>query len=160
MGVESVSVARALTHAYTFKISCHSPILAYCCQLWNPWKAKDIQTIEAIQRSLHTKSLKYSTSLNYWVRLHELKLYSIQRRRERYIIIYIWKITQHMVPNIDGTIGHPIKTRKHQRHGTQCVIQYPTNTNRAQFHSGKCNNCVWASIVQLVAKISERHRKC
>ena len=35
---------------------------------------------------------------------HELKLYSLQRRRERYIIIYIWKITQHMVPIIDGTM--------------------------------------------------------
>ena len=37
-----------------------------------------------------------------------------------------------MVPNIDGTIGHTIKTRKHPRHGTQCVIQYPTNRNPAQ----------------------------
>ena len=38
-----------------------------------------------------------------------------------------------MVPNIDDTIGHTIKTRKHPRHGTQCVIQYPTNRNPAQF---------------------------
>ena len=37
-----------------------------------------------------------------------------------------------MVPNFDGTMGHKIKTRKHQRHGTQCVIQYPTNRNPAQ----------------------------
>ena len=37
-----------------------------------------------------------------------------------------------MVPNIDGTIGHTIKTRKHPRHGTQCVIQNPTNRNPAQ----------------------------
>ena len=37
-----------------------------------------------------------------------------------------------MVPNIDGTMGHKIKTRKHLRHGTQCVIQYPTNRNPAQ----------------------------
>ena len=37
-----------------------------------------------------------------------------------------------MVPNIDGTMGHKIKIRKHQRHGTQCVIQYPTNRNPAQ----------------------------
>ena len=48
------------------------------------------------------------------------------------IIIYIWKITQHIVPNIDGAIGHEIKTRKHTRHGTQCVIQYRTNRNPAQ----------------------------
>ena len=37
-----------------------------------------------------------------------------------------------MVPNIDGTMGHKIKTRKHPRHGTQCVIQYPTKRNPAQ----------------------------
>ena len=37
-----------------------------------------------------------------------------------------------MVPNIDGTMGHKIKTRKHPKHGTQCVIQYPTKRNPAQ----------------------------
>ena len=37
-----------------------------------------------------------------------------------------------MVPNIDGTMGYKIKTRKHTRHGTQRVIQYPTNRNPAQ----------------------------
>ena len=58
--------------------------------------------------------------------------YTLQRRREHYMIIYIWKITQHMVPNIDGTMGHKIKTRKHPRQGTQCVIQYPTNRNPGQ----------------------------
>ena len=25
------------------------PLLEYCCQIWNPWKTKDIQAIEAIQ---------------------------------------------------------------------------------------------------------------
>ena len=37
-----------------------------------------------------------------------------------------------MVPNINGTMGHKIKTRKHPRHGTQCVIQQPANRNPAQ----------------------------
>ena len=37
-----------------------------------------------------------------------------------------------MVPNIDGTMGPTIKTRKHPRYGTQCAIQYPTNRNPAQ----------------------------
>ena len=76
------------------------PLLEYCCQLWNPWKAKDIQAIEAIQRTF-TYKITEVQHFDYWERLHELKLYSLQRRRERYIIIYIWKITQHMVPNID-----------------------------------------------------------
>ena len=107
------------------------PILKYCCQLWNPWKAKDIQAIEAIQRTF-TYKITEVRHLNYWERLHLLKLYSLQRRRERYIMIYIWKITQHMVPNTDGTMGHKIKPRKHPRHGTRCVIQYRTNRNPAQ----------------------------
>ena len=72
---------------------------------------------------------------NYWERLHEFKSYSLQRRRGRYIniiIIYIWKITQHMATNINGTMGNKIKTIKHWRHRTQYVIQYPTNRNPAQ----------------------------
>ena len=93
------------------------PLLEYCFQFWNPWKAKDIQAIEAFLRTLTYKVTEVQ-HLNYWERLHELKLYSLQRRRKRYIIIYIWKITQHMVPNIDGTMGHTIKTRKPQRHAT------------------------------------------
>ena len=65
-----------------------SSLLEYCCQLWNPRKEKDIQAIEAI---LLTSTYKITEvqHLNYWERLHELKLYSLQRCRERYIIIYI-----------------------------------------------------------------------
>ena len=97
------------------------PILEYCCQLQNRWKAKHIQAIEAIQRTCAYKITEVQ-HLNYQERLHELKIYSLQRRRESYIIIYIWKITQHMVPNIDGTMGHKIIFKEHRRHGTQCVI--------------------------------------
>ena len=89
------------------------PLLEYCCQLWVPWKAKDIQAIEAIQRTFTFKITEVQ-HLNYYERLHELKLYSLQRRCERYIIIYIQKITQHMVPNISGTIGHTKKTENIQ----------------------------------------------
>ena len=45
-----------------------------------------------------------------------------------------------MVQNIDGTLGRKIKTRKHPRHGTQCVIQNPTNRNQEQ--SLQENNCI------------------
>ena len=68
------------------------PLLEYCCQPWNPWKAKDIQTIEAIQRTFTYETIEVQ-HLNYWEILHKLKLYSLQIRRERYIIIFIWKIT-------------------------------------------------------------------
>ena len=135
------------------------PLLEYCCQLWNPWKAKDIQAIEAIQRTF-TYKISEVQRLNYWERLHELKLYSLQRRRERYIIIYIRKITQHMVLNIDGTIGHTIKTRKHPRHGTPVRYSVSNKQKPSTIPSRECNNSISASVVQLVAELSERHRKC
>ena len=47
------------------------PLLEYCCQLWNLWKAKDIQAIEAIQRTF-TYKITEVQHLNYWERLHEL----------------------------------------------------------------------------------------
>ena len=65
------------------------PLLEYCCQLWNPWKAKDIQAIEAFQRTFTYKIIE-EKHLKYWERLHELKLCSLQKGRERYIIVNIW----------------------------------------------------------------------
>ena len=38
--------------------------------------------------------------LDYWAQLKKLHLYSLERRRERYIIIYIWRILEHQVPDI------------------------------------------------------------
>ena len=39
------------------------------------------------------------SDLSYWDRLTALKLQSLQRRRERYIIIHIWKTITGYVPN-------------------------------------------------------------
>ena len=82
MGVESVSVSLMLTLLKSLVIS----LLEYCCQLWNPCKAKDIKAIEAIQRTF-TYKITEVQHLNYWERLHELKLYPFQRRRERYMLV-------------------------------------------------------------------------
>ena len=111
MGVERDFLERERSLMLTLLKSLVIPLLEYICQLRNPWKAKDILAIEAIQRTF-TYNITEVQHLNYLERLRELKLYSLQRRRERYIIRYIWKITQHMVPNIDGTMGHKIKNRK------------------------------------------------
>ena len=38
-------------------------------------------------------------NMNYWERLNHLKMYSEQRRLERYRILYAWKVMQGLVPN-------------------------------------------------------------
>ncbi|KAG0710230.1 RNA-directed DNA polymerase from mobile element jockey [Chionoecetes opilio] len=74
------------------------PLLDYCCQLWSPHKRGDIQLLEVVQRSF-TRQIRGMRDLSYWDRLRELGLNSQQRRRDRYRIIYMWKILEGQVPN-------------------------------------------------------------
>ena len=65
--------------------------LEYCCILWNPQAVDLIQKIEAVQRAF-TRKISGLEHLDYWERLRALGMMSLQRRRERYIIIHMWKI--------------------------------------------------------------------
>ena len=110
------------------------PLLEYCCKLWKSWKSKDIQAMEAIQRTF-TYKMTGVQHLNTGKSTRTQILLSPKTQCTLYTVIvyiYICKITQHIEPNINGTMGHKIKIRKHPRHITQCVIQYPSNRNPAQ----------------------------
>ena len=47
-----------------------------------------------------TRKIHGTYGLNYWERLRKFNLFSLQRRRERYQIIYVWKILEKIVPNV------------------------------------------------------------
>ena len=72
--------------------------LEYYCPLWNPGKVTDIQLIEGIQRTF-TDRRSALQDLSYWERLAHLKLMSLQRRRERYVVLIMWKILHKVIPN-------------------------------------------------------------
>ena len=48
--------------------------------------------------------------------------------------MYIWKLTQHMVPNIEGIEEHQLKTRSLLWHRTRCVIYRVPNIQRPSQH--------------------------
>ena len=73
-------------------------ILEYCCPLWNPSSPSDIQLLEGVQRTF-TSRISGVQHLDYWDRLKALRLMSLQRRRERYIILQVWKILHALSPN-------------------------------------------------------------
>ena len=50
--------------------------------------------------------------------LEKLKIYSLERRRECYRIIYIWKILENILPNINKKI----KAVPNERRGRLCAI--------------------------------------
>ena len=75
--------------------------LEYCCPLWNPsgpGSLTAIKLLEGVQRTF-TAKISSLSHLNYWQRLKHLNLMSLQRRRERYIIIHMWKILTGKAPN-------------------------------------------------------------
>ncbi len=75
-----------------------------CSQLWSPLKKSEIQSLELVQKSFVQKISGMHTLL-YQDQLKSLKLYSLELRRERYVLIYIWKILEGLVPNISDTNG-------------------------------------------------------
>ena len=107
------------------------PILDYCSPLWGPSKVGEIQEIEEIQQSF-TRKIRGDCKQDYWQRLKQYNLYSLQRRRERYRIIYTWKILEGIVPNLPGRSR--VFSKQTLRTGRVCVIPTtPTSTkNRLQ----------------------------
>ena len=54
--------------------------------------------------------------MDYWSRLKHLKMYSHQRRAERYRIIYTWKVLERIVPNFG------IQHHEHIKRGRECSL--------------------------------------
>ena len=47
----------------------------------------------------------HTCNVDYWERLRQLKIYSLERRRERYIIIFMYKIITELYPNPGIDLG-------------------------------------------------------
>ena len=75
------------------------PVVEYACVLWLPNEAGLIQMLEKIQKHFTSKFnefTEYDTTLglkvcttDYWERLKALKIFSLERRRERYMILFL-----------------------------------------------------------------------
>ena len=85
-------------------------MLEYCSPLWCPDRFQDISKLESVQRRFTSKMMSIS-HLNYWDRLKHLNLMSLQRRRERFQVIYIWKINNKKVPNFCIIVWRDITRR-------------------------------------------------
>ena len=76
------------------------PRVEYCAILWDPHSQILINRLESVQKNFTSKiNFEGDTRPNYWERLSELKIYSLQRRRERYCILYTWKVLHGLYPN-------------------------------------------------------------
>ena len=74
------------------------PHIDYCSQLWMPPEGANMVKIEKVLRDF-SRRVPGIRELCYWERLKSMGMNSMQRRLERYRIIYIWKIMEGLVPN-------------------------------------------------------------
>ena len=70
--------------------------LDYCSQIWSPSDQSSITKLENIARHF-TAQVDGLQELDYWERLSTLNLYSQERRRERYQVIFLWKVAEGLV---------------------------------------------------------------
>ena len=88
-------------------------------QLWSPYLLRHVYLIEKVQRAF-TKHISGIRDFSYSIRLETLKLYSLQRKRDRYSIIYVWKIVEGLVPNLSD----PITCSLSNRRGRTCIVYH------------------------------------
>ena len=127
---------RDMTPLLTLYKSLVLPHLEYCVQLWAPFDSASTLAIEAVQRSFTTK-IHGLEQLNYWERLAATGLYSLQRRKERYLIIYTWKIIENLVvcPSEDY-----FRTSYSERRGRNIVRILPTNGAPLRVKNLRCRS--------------------
>ncbi|KAL5248617.1 hypothetical protein ACHWQZ_G017709 [Mnemiopsis leidyi] len=96
--VLSVFHTRSPMIMLTFYKSMVRSLVEYCCPLWHPSKISDIQELESVQKTFISR-IAGMREMHYWDCLVHLSLMSLQRRRERFIILHMWKILHGKTSN-------------------------------------------------------------
>ena len=119
--------------------------LDYTSQLWSPSDQASIGKLESVARHF-TAKIDGMDGLDYWERLQSLRLYSQERRRERYQIIFLWKVSQELVKGYQTTFV------QHDRRGQLMQLAPLCNTAPAavkraresslQVRGAKLFNCI------------------
>ena len=109
------------------------PKLEYGCVVWHPHLIGDIAKIESVQRTI-TSRIENMEKYNYWERLQQLNLYSLQRRRERYICIHMYKIYSGILPN-----DLELSFYDSSRHGPKCRRKRLISRN-ARINTIRCSS--------------------
>jgi hypothetical protein len=78
------------------------PLLEYCAVIWCPYYKKDVNRIEAVQRSF-TKSIGYLSMCSYKERLLNLGIDSLQCRRLKADLILCYKTLHGLVDIVSDT---------------------------------------------------------
>ena len=119
--------------------------MEYACIIWSPTDAHSINHLENVQRRFTSRLPCFQTyntyldlpvcTVDYWTRLQKLKIFSLQRRRERYMIIHIYKIIIGLCPNpgFDITYSDRNKIIVKPKRTVPCKSQWAKSMRESSF---------------------------
>ena len=109
------------------------PKLDYCSQFWSPSDQDSINRLESVQRHFLSCVIGDQVqNLDYWTKLKSLKLLSQERRRERYVIIFLWKMSQGLVSGYDMEYTSVYSRRGRTALPRNVVHSSPASVRRAR----------------------------
>ena len=92
------------------------PSLEYCSPVFNPYLLKDIDLIENVQRTF-TRRIPGLSQLSYPARLIVLKLESLEERRIKFDLIFIYKLIHGLIElNFDDFFVYSQRNYELRRH--------------------------------------------
>ena len=104
------------------------PILDYCVQLWGPMEGPLMDKLEMVQSNF-TKLIPEVRDMEYKDRLKHMKILSVQRRIDRYRILYTRKILLNKVQNPGILVRNP----ESSRNGLN--LEVPTRKGQSQIQA-------------------------
>ena len=139
------------------------PHIDFCSQLWMPVDAAGVLTLEKIQYDFF-KKIPALQGKSYWECLSHMKMISVQRRLERYRILYTWKILENLVPNCGIT---EIPDSSKSRQGRRLEIFKPRGNAQTkklkdqcfQVNGARLFNCLPSSIRNM-SSLQQNQSKC
>ena len=132
------------------------PHLEYCIQAWSPYRKKDIDMLERVQRRA-TKIIQKLRYISYEMRLKECGLTTLETRRLRGDEIEVFKILNEY-ENIDRNIFFTVKEERRTRgHGVtlakkQCrldIRKFTFSQRTVNEWNTLSDDCVGASSVNI-----------
>ena len=157
MGIKNISTRSKYLVLQLLK-SLVQPHLDYCSQLWSPSAQNLVNKLEGVQRSLISRiSDKELKDVNYWDKLQFLKLYSQERRRERYLIIFIWKISQDLVLGYNVPFTFNSRTGRWAVPASTVCSRVPVTIRKAKENSLRVKGCMLFNLLQAVLR-NANHR--
>ena len=130
------------------------PHLEYCIQAWRPYRKKDIDILERVQRRA-TKMIQKLRNISYEMRLKECGLTTLETRRLRGDQIEVLKILNGY-ENIDRNIFFSVKEERRTRGKTLAKKQCRLDIRKFSFSQRTVNewnrlsaDCVSASSVNM-----------